>query len=114
MKVRGGIPVSFWCSKCHFDHPGECQPARSSVLYPSIGTKWKAVAVPGSPQEVLRNQRNEIFEVLEFDAAESHTVVLRSIPGARQNSVQIECWHDPKGGKCLEGPQDWFWKMVPA
>jgi hypothetical protein len=89
-------------------------PARSSVLYPSIGTKWKAVPVPGSPQEALRAIGRNIFEVLEFDAAESHTVLLRSITNGRSNSVQIECWHDPKGGKCLEGPGDWFWKMVPA
>lgn len=106
----------FHCTPCGKPHAGECPtpPKKSSWLYPAIGTKWKAIAIPGSPQEALRNQRNETFEVIEFDAAESGMVLLQSNVGGRQNTVQIECWHDPKGGKCKEGPSDWMWKMVPA
>ena len=104
----------FWCSPCGDRHAGECPPrGKEGWAYPAIGTKWVAIPAPGSPQEPL--VRREVFEVLAFDAAESCTVVVRAQGrGGRENSVQIEAWHDPAGGRCKEGPSDWFWKMEPA
>lgn len=34
---------SFWCSRCKFDHPGECATKTTvkTSVYPAIGSRWR-------------------------------------------------------------------------
>lgn len=114
----------FFCSVCTREkgertyHSGECadQPGMgylrrpAKTLYPAIGTRWLVKPAQGAPQG---GGMREIFTVKDFDAISGYVIGVSSVNG-KQFSIEVAAWHEPTGGKCIEGPQDWRWCMVPV